>query len=918
MQIEQCKDLGIDDELIKRLRSWGIETVTDIQKRSLMAGVADGRSMVVCAPTSSGKTLVGEIALLASLRKGHRSIYLVSHKALADQKYDDFEKRFGEKAEEPLGSVGISTGDRDEGDINPQLLVATYEKALALLLSGQLDTVSSLVVADELQIIGELSRGPNIEALCAVIRQRGFGQFIALTATIGNAKDLAYWLNCELVTSSRRDIDLHQEIWFKGSAYRVTFGQESGEKIAYKQTTPNDVLEAVDFLLFHKRGPILVFTESRREAINFAESYSQKRTRTTDGIEIAQQLELFSEPTESSDQLKTIAERKVAFHTADLTQQERQIIEQCFVDSRFEVCFATSTLSAGVNFPFQTVIIPKLTYEWGDRAAQLMTRSYYRNMSGRAGRLGLHEKGYSILIPRNRYELQYANQLVLPQNDDIVSQLVNLSMRRTVLMLISSGIVDRHQSLEEFFQHTLYWYQTSERNTKILDEIIKTAGESINWLLKEDLIEQHEDTLLPTPLGKAVAQTGLLPSTAVSFVRVLNTHVSAIDAKFEEYITGILHWACSCDEFTGRKPSRLLVWPVWSNNPVTSTDFLRSSKLLSTLDRTANIVNQCAHALALYVEGAPERQIRFKTNIPSGGVHRLAIDVAWIMDGLHRIVCVPDLGYTQQLANKFSMLARRVRWGCPAEALDMIRVAQHYGVPGFRRQRAMALVAQGLTTFEEILGATKEKLTSILRSEDRAKSLLTAISNAIGFRTDRYYKVHQRVAIELGLGHILKNCSEKFGVEYENAIKELLKAESRWAVAVIDDGKRQNVPDLLVELDDLAVFIECKTTIKNPPLIKKEEAFAVLQKAADFDKNIHRVTLGKPSFDESSKVKAQGSSDITLIEHPVFIEGLLRVHAGAVTPREFLEWLGTPGVSEIARLSGHSTYEMSTAKRSTD
>jgi helicase len=914
MHIEQCKDLGIDDELAKPLRSWGIVKLTDIQQLAMKSGVANGCSMVVCAPTSSGKTLVGEIALLTSLRKGHKSIYLVSHKALADQKYDDFEKRFGERAEEPLGSVGISTGDRDEGDVNPQLLVATYEKALALLLSGQLDTRSALVVADELQIIGELNRGPNIEALCAVLRQRGVWQFIALTATVGNAKDLAYWLNCELVTSSHRDIDLHQEIWFKGSAHRVTFGQESGENIDYKPATPNDVLGAVDFLLSQKRGPILVFTESRMEAINFAESYSQRRSRTTDGIEIAQQLDLFSEPTESSDQLKAITERKIVFHTADLTQQERLIIEKCFVDSRFEVCFATSTLSAGVNFPFQTVIIPKLTYEWGDRAGQLMTRGDYRNMSGRAGRLGLHEKGYAILIPRNVYELQYANQLVLPKNDNIISQLVNLSMRRTVLMLVSSGIVDRHQSLEEFFQNTLYWYQTSEKNTKLLDEIIKTAGESIDWLLKEHLIEQHEDTLLPTPLGKAIAQTGLLPSTAISFVRLLKTHVSAMDAKFEEYITGILHWACSCDEFTGRKPSRLLVWPVRRNH-VTSTDFLRSSKLLATLDRTDNRINQCTHALALFVQGALERQIRFKTNIPSGGVHRLAIDVAWMIDGLHRIVCVPDLGCTQQLANKFSMLARRVRWGCPAEALDIMRVAQRHGVPGFGRQRAMALVAQGLTTFEEILGASKEKLIPILRSADRAESLLRAIANSIGFRTDRYSKAHQRVATELGLGHILKNCSEKLGVEYENAIKELLEAESRWTVVAIDDGKRQNVPDLLVELGDLAVFIECKTTIKTPPLIKKEEAFAVLQKAADFDKNIYRITLGKPSFDESSKVKAQCSSDITLVEHSIFIEGLLRVHAGAVTPKEFLEWLGTPGVSEIARLNGHSTYEVSISKQ---
>jgi helicase len=112
-------------------------------------------------------------------------------------------------------------------------------------------------------------------------------------------------------------------------------------------------------------------------------------------------------------------------------------------------------------------------------------------------------------------------------------------------------------------------------------------------------------------------------------------------------------------------------------------------------------------------------------------------------------------------------------------------------------------------------------------------------------------------------------------------------------------------------MGDLAILIECKTTTKNPPLIKKEEAFVVLQKAVDFEKSLRRVTLGKPAFDEHSKIKAQNASDVTLTEHSVFMEGILRVHAGVMTPRQFLEWLGTPGVSEITRLAGNATYEMS-------
>ena len=119
---------------------------------------------------------------------------------------------FGQFAAEPLASVGLNTGDRAEGDIGAQLMVATYEKALGLILAGQLKPADALIVADELQILGDPGRGPDIEALCAVLRQREIRQFVALTATVENPEDLAPWMNCALVRSYHRDVPLHQEI----------------------------------------------------------------------------------------------------------------------------------------------------------------------------------------------------------------------------------------------------------------------------------------------------------------------------------------------------------------------------------------------------------------------------------------------------------------------------------------------------------------------------------------------------------------------------------------------------------------------------------------------------------------------------------------------------------------------------------
>src|SRR5262245_33941500 len=96
--MEEASGPEVDGWLIDILRSWGIEKLTEVQAHALKAGVASGTSMIVSAPTSSGKTLVGEVAILCALRARRRAIYLVSHKALADQKYRDFELRFGEAA----------------------------------------------------------------------------------------------------------------------------------------------------------------------------------------------------------------------------------------------------------------------------------------------------------------------------------------------------------------------------------------------------------------------------------------------------------------------------------------------------------------------------------------------------------------------------------------------------------------------------------------------------------------------------------------------------------------------------------------------------------------------------------------------------------------------------------------------------
>ena len=904
--IERLEEPGVDNTLIDILRAWGIVEITQTQTMALVAGVANEADLMICAPTSSGKTLVGEIAVIQAIRRNHRSIYLVSHKALADQKFDDFIEKFA-KEDSPLpATVGLSTGDREEGDLKADVLIATYEKALSLVLSEQVDPTQCTLIADELQILGDETRGPYIEILCTILKQRGTNQFVALAATIENPNEIADWIGCKLVRSDLREVPLDQQIWHMGSGHSLEFGQVSGQDIE-GNALPSDAIGAAKYLLEEKLGPVLVFVESRPEASSHAAEFSRMRQITRPGVGLVEQLDLFTEPSERSTNLRQSTERGVAFHSADLTPSERQIIENGFSSDSFDICFATSTLAAGVNFPFRTVVFPKLTYEYGPREGTRINRNDYRNMSGRAGRLGMHERGLAVLLSQDQAELRHANQLVLSENDSVFSRLSELSMRQAVLVLVSAGIADTEQHIFDFFESTYYWHLTLERNPVKLDDVKTDSLLAFNWLIDAELIENHEATFLPTPLGQATARSGLLPQTATEFVKLVGNYVEFLDGRFDESIPALIHWLCSSEEFVGDVPSRFLPFPSGGQTPG-SFAYVSGHRLFRELDRTDNRIYQNVHALLLFVQGIGERHINRYTNITSGNVHRLAMDVSWMLDGLHAITAVPQLGCPQSVSNKIAILSRRMRWGAPSNALDLIRIANRARVPGLGRQRAMSLVEAGIVDFDDVAQAGLGRLEEILGSRRRAEALLGAVSEYSEVTSDRLNAIHRSLGTKIGLASEIARCFDAIGTDYEDAIIELLRKNNSWNITVIDDGNRKNVPDVLLEVGERSVLIEMKTSSKRSGLIKKDEAFAVIQKAMNFDKEIKRATLGKPYFDELSKEKAVASvEEVTLVEHSCFMECVLRVLCGNISADDFMDWISQPGLAEFARIPGRRT-----------
>lgn len=184
------------------------------QAKSVKAGLLDGSNLLVCTPTASGKTLIAEMAALTSILNGRgKAVYIVPLKALASEKYRDFKKRYGS-----IIKIALSVGDTDSSDgylADYDLIVCTAEKLDSLLRhhSPWLTSVN-VVIVDEIHLLNDPSRGPTLEILITILKQLlPRMQFIALSATIGNAEELAEWLQAKLIADTWRPVKLHQGIY---------------------------------------------------------------------------------------------------------------------------------------------------------------------------------------------------------------------------------------------------------------------------------------------------------------------------------------------------------------------------------------------------------------------------------------------------------------------------------------------------------------------------------------------------------------------------------------------------------------------------------------------------------------------------------------------------------------------------------
>ncbi|XP_044743905.1 DNA polymerase theta-like [Chrysoperla carnea] len=545
---------------IKEMFPWQVECLSNIKILNEHA------NLVYSAPTSAGKTLVAEILAIKTVLERQRKVLIIlPFVSVVREKmfyFQDIFRSNGVRVEGFMGSYNPPGGFS-----KVQVAICTIEKANnivnRLLEDNNIEEIGAVVI-DELHLLGDPSRGYLLELLLTKLlyiskKKPEFKiQIIGMSATLPNLSSLSTWLNAELFKTDFRPIPLLEQCYMNGVLYDSKIAVI--RKIEPHPDIPKDMDNIIQFCLetIYCSCSVLIFCSAKNWCETLAQQISstfrqlgrsesplgvclREQLKTNSIIEVLEQLKRC--PVGLDTILKITVSFGVAFHHAGLTIDERDIIEGGFRNGAIRVLVATSTLSAGVNLPARRVIIRSPMF--GGKPMDTLT---YRQMIGRAGRMGKDTAGESILICQKNEK--YAAEQLLSGNLKPISSCLEGSgrLKRAILEVIASGVAISPNDVKLFTECTLL------ASSEIFDEIENPIEETVHFLLRNEFIrlqksETNQMQYVATSLAKACLSSAMPPEEGLTLFAELEKARQCFVLESELHIIYLVTPYSACNQW---------------------------------------------------------------------------------------------------------------------------------------------------------------------------------------------------------------------------------------------------------------------------------------------------------------------------------------------------------------------------------
>ncbi len=443
----------------------------DFQEEAIRA-IEENKSVVVSAPTGSGKTLIADYVIERDLKNGLKVIYTAPIKALSNQKYKQFCRDYGES------NVGLITGDTSKNPGAPIVVMTTEIYRNMVLASDPLADVT-YIIFDEIHCIADIDRGYVWEE--SIIFSSQNIRMLCLSATIPNADELAGWISTikshevAVIRHDSRPVPLH--LFFYDAELGITTLKELKETFdvpdyryvigASRKRRPH-INEPSHIDLIKDMGdnlPCLFFCFSRSKCQKMASELAAKKP-FVENSEITgfirKKLMQFPEigKLESAALLRRILPLGIGFHHSGLMPVLKEIVEELFASGMIKVLYTTETFAVGINMPAKSVVFESLN-KFDGHSFRMMNSKEYFQIAGRAGRRGIDREGFVyIMVDRQEFQPDRVQRIIERDREPLNSRF-RLSVNTAL------NLVKKHndEEIETILKQSFDSYQRSGRNS---------------------------------------------------------------------------------------------------------------------------------------------------------------------------------------------------------------------------------------------------------------------------------------------------------------------------------------------------------------------------------------------------------------------------------------------------------------------